>query len=126
MAAIGNALGVPFSAMLNGRLGCIYTFSAGSSELTAAGFQPMTLTADGQTASWTTTNAGEVTALAAPSGFSTGASAKLPFTSGTRVIEWQSILMPAGAGGGTTAEAYLLDLSLTTSPTAGGIMVRLS
>lgn len=125
---IGSAAYMPTSVPMyqgGGPLSCAFPMNAGAGEIAAFGLQPMTISASGQTASWTTTNAGEVTAVAAPSGFSTGASAKLPFTTGTRVIEWQSILMPAGAGGGTTAIAYSLDLNLTTSATAGGVIVRL-
>lgn len=116
------------AASHSGRLlGCAYPLSAGSDEITSLGLQPMTLSADKMTASWVTLNVydGDVTALAAPSGFSTGASAKLQFTSGTRVIEFKDILMPAGAGGGDVSTAYEAGLYLTSGVAVGGVTVVL-
>lgn len=99
---------------------CAYPLSEDVSWIPGA--TPMVVSGAGfQTASYTTTAGGPVDAYAVPAGLAT-----LNFTTGTRVIEWQSILMPAGAGGGTTAIAYLLDLFLTSAITpVGGVIVRL-
>lgn len=96
---------------------CAYPLSDDVSWIPGA--TPMVVSGAGfQTASYTTTAGGPVDAYAVPAGLAT-----LNFTTGTRVIEWQSILMPDGAGGGTTAIAYLLDLFLTSA--IGGVIVRM-
>lgn len=105
----------------------LYPLGADSTEVTGVGFLPMTLSQANQKALFALAGApgAQRKALAIPIGATTGASAKMDFTSGAKVIEWAPTI-PASVGGGAASEAYSVRMFLMASLVSQKVTILLS
>lgn len=102
----------------------VYPLDAGTVEVTAAGFLPMTLSGSDQTATLALAGGGSNRqGVAFAAGALTGVSETIAFDTGAKAIEWAPI-MPASVGGGAATAAWQLELNIATVAFANMVQVK--